>query len=268
MNPSTLQWYSAVLVLRPLAAAKLAAFTRPQLQFARLTFSYVQGDSLSDPRDLRTRQRIRIELLARIRQISGSRSNSEITRTLDVSRNGLLFRTRESYDAAKPVWVTMPFVENALAQDLEFPASVVRMLPQRDGSHEIALQFHSAHADRFRSSYQAEPPPPSHTVQKRRPRVKMTLPIRVRAQKAAEESVTLDVSRTGVLFRTERTYSAGDPVMVCMPYQPAGRLEEVAAIVVRTVERADVRGVALHYAAAIAEPDAAAAPPPSGFYAN
>lgn len=247
---------------------QLAASLRPRLQFNPPILSYPKGDSLSDPRDLRSRQRIRIELLARIRQISGSRNASEITRTLDVSRNGLLFRTREAYDAAKPVWVTMPFVENALSQDLEFPASVVRVLPQRDGSTEIALQFHSAHADRFRSSYQAEPPPPSHAVQKRRPRVKMTLPIRVRAQKAAEESVTLDVSRTGVLFRTERAYTTGDPVMVSMPYQPTGRVEEVAAIVIRTVERADVRGVALHYAAAVAEPDAAAAPPPSGFYAN
>jgi len=209
---------------------------------------------LADPRDLRTRSRIRLELLARIRQIAPPRNLVEVTRTLDVSRNGIMFRTREPYDASTTVWVTMPFVENALAKDIEFPASVVRVSRQADGFAEIAVQFHSAHADRFRSSYQVEPPraAPDPNAQKRRPRVKMTLPIRVRDKKNAEESVTVDVSRTGVLFRTDHNYTPGDSVMVCIPYQPAGQVQEVPAVVVRTVERAEVRGVALHYASATA----------------
>ncbi len=210
---------------------------------------------MSGPQDQRTRARIRLDLAARIRQIAPPRNLIEVTRTQDVSRNGILFRTREPYDVNSTVWVTMPYNENALAQDIEFPASVVRVLRQPDGFAEIAVQFHSAHADRFRSSYQTEPkrPAPAENTQKRRPRVKMTLPIRVRNKKNAEESVTVDVSRTGVLFRTEQAYTPGDSVMVCMPYQPAGNMEEVPAVVVRTVERADVRGVALHYASAVAE---------------
>lgn len=210
---------------------------------------------MADPRDQRTRARIRLELSARIRQIAPPRNLIEVTRTQDVSRNGILFRTREPYDVNSTVWITMPYNEKALGQDIEFPASVVRVLRQADGSAVIAVQFHSAHADRFRSSYQVEPQraAPAENAQKRRPRVKMTLPIRVRNQKTAEESVTVDVSRTGVLFRTDQSYTPGDSVMVCMPYQPAGSLEEVPAVVVRTVERADVRGVALHYASAVAE---------------
>jgi len=210
---------------------------------------------LADPRDLRTRARIRLELLARIRQIAPPRNLVEVTRTLDVSRNGIMFRTREPYDANTTIWVTMPYVENALAKDIEFPASVVRVLRQPDGFAEIAVQFHSAHADRFRSSYQTAPAPATAKAdaQKRRPRVKMTLPIRVRDRKVAEESVTVDVSRTGVLFRTDQDYRPGESVMVSMPYQPSGHVDEVPAIVVRTVERAAVRGVALHYASAAAE---------------
>lgn len=210
---------------------------------------------MADPKDQRARARIRLEFNARIRQIAPPRSLIEVTRTLDVSRNGILFRTHQPYDVHGTVWVTMPFVENALAKDIEFPGSVVRVLRQQDGAAEIAVQFHSAHADRFRSSYQAGAAPVVHDAhsQKRRPRVRMTLPIRVRHQKAAEESVTVDVSRSGVLFRTDKAYTQGDPVMVCMPFQPAGEHQEVPAVVIRTVQRADVRGVALHFASAMTE---------------
>ena len=224
---------------------------------------------MPDHRDLRSRARIRIELLARIRQIAPPRNLVEIVRTLDVSRNGLLFRTREPYDANTTIWITMPYVENALAQALEFPASVVRVLPQPDRISEIAVQFHSAHADRFRTSYREERPPSiaPGKAKKRRPRVKVTLPIRVRNEKVSEESVTVDVSRTGVLFRSQKDFDAGQPVMVSMPHQPQGRLEETLAVVVRTVERASVRCVALEFAAAKAGAENQWDSPPS-YYAR
>src|SRR5262245_36269766 len=110
----------------------------------------------------------------------------EVTRTQDVSRNGILFRTREPYEPQSTVWVTMPYHADALGADPEFPGSVVRILDQTDGTQEIAVQFHSAHADRYRQSYEAEKKPMAHNARKRRARATMTLPIRVRRGNAAE----------------------------------------------------------------------------------
>ena len=60
-------------------------------------------------RDQRVRNRVRMDLPVRVRQIGPPRDRTEVTRTLDVSRNGLLFRTRELYDLRGTVWVAMPY---------------------------------------------------------------------------------------------------------------------------------------------------------------
>lgn len=204
---------------------------------------------MADPRDQRTRTRIRLNLPVRIRQVGPPRDLVEVSRTLDVSRNGIMFRTRQPYDANSTVWVTMPYHPEAVNPEPEFPASVVRILRAEDGSTEIAVQFHSAHADKSRPVYQSAPPAPAAGKGDRREknRVRMALPIRVRNAAHAEESITLDVSRTGVLFRTSRQYPVGEQVWVAMPYQPGAPPQEVSARVVRVVERADARGVALHF---------------------
>jgi hypothetical protein len=95
-------------------------------------------------------------------------------------------------------------------------------------------------------------------------RVKMTLPLRIRTDGTfvggtvalkeeeklpvwLEESVTLDVSRTGVLFVSSRPYRLGQRVWVAMPYQPGMTPREEPAEVVRFVERAGVKGVAIRF---------------------
>jgi hypothetical protein len=78
----------------------------------------------------------------------------------------------------------------------------------------------------------------------------MSLPILVRHENRAEESITVDVSRAGVLFQTAHHYPVGQTVWVTMPYQPGGRQDEVPARVVRVVERTNLRGVALHFGSA------------------
>ena len=206
---------------------------------------------MPSPSDQRVRSRVRLDLPARIRQIGPPRSLAEEVRTLDVSRNGLLFRTREPYDLRSVVWVMMPYDSKAIAPNPEFPATVVRIDRKPDGAAEVAVQFHSGHADQFKAA-----PPPPHEVERskqdrrNRSRVRMSLPIRVRNENAAEESVTMDVSRGGVLFQTARQYPVGQTVWVLMPYQAGAQSEEVPARVVRTVERGDARGVALHFTSA------------------
>jgi len=201
-----------------------------------------------NPRDQRLRSRVRLDLPVRIRQIGPPRSLIEVARTLDISRNGLLFRTREKYDPGATVWVTMHYSPGTASPDPEFPATVVRVDRKPEGGSEVAVQFHSARADEIRSA--APPPAPMKSQERRdRSRVRMALPIRLRHGVNAEESITFDVSRAGVLVETARSYPVGQTVWVLMPYQPGVHGEEVPARVVRHVERLrhGGRGVALHF---------------------
>lgn len=206
---------------------------------------------MPDPRDQRIRNRVRLDLPVRVRQIGPPRDLIEVSRTMDVSRNGLLFRTREPYDLRSVVWVMMPYSANAVVPDPEFPATVVRVDRKPEGFTEVAVQFHNSRSDQFLAPSASAPPPPAQKSDRRnRSRVRMALPIRVRNEGAAEESVTLDVSRGGVLFQTARPYPVGQTVWVTMPYQPGSRQDEVPARVVRVVERNNQRGVALHFTSA------------------
>ena len=205
---------------------------------------------MPDPREHRLRHRVRLELQARIRQIAPPRNLTEVVRTLDVSRNGLLFRTRERYDLRSTVWVMMPYNPNAVLTDPEFPATVVRVDLRQDGNTEVAVQFHSARADYIPSTKPAAVEPAASRERRTRSRVRMALPVRMRHGNATDESVTFDVSRNGVLVKTSQAYPVGQTVWVVMPYQPNAPAEEVPARVVRYVERQDVRGVALQFTSA------------------
>jgi hypothetical protein len=209
-----------------------------------------------------------MDVPVRLRQVPPPRETVEIKTTLDVSRNGLLFRTREPYELQSTIWVTMPYNPVVELRPPEFPATVVRVIKLTSGDLEIGVQFHSAHADRWAHSpvYAREARPPVPSTEKRgKNRVRMTLPIRVRSGKVSfedslptstspglsgvwiEETVTLDVSRTGVLFVSTRPYQIGQKVWTVMPYQPDATAEEEPAEVVRFVERAGVRGVAIRF---------------------
>jgi len=209
---------------------------------------------MPEGRDLRFRTRVRMEMPVRIRQVPPPQDFVEIRTTLDVSRNGLLFRTRQTYELNSTIWVTMPYSVNAEDKGPEFPATVVRIIRLPTGDIEVGVQFHSAHADRWNHSvYTTFTKPITATEKRVKNRVRMTLPILVRAGALLDESVTLDVSRTGVLFVSSQTYTIGQRVFVVIPYQPtglvSGTLVEEPGEVVRFVERAGVRGVAVRFTA-------------------
>lgn len=195
-----------------------------------------------------------MDMPVRIRQVPPPRECTEIKTTLDVSRNGLLFRTRETYELNSTIWVTMPYTATAEVKGPEFPATVVRVIKQPGGDIEVGVQFHSAHADRWNHSVYATPGKPITSTEKReKKRVRMTLPVRVRSGMLMEESVTLDVSRTGVLFVSSQAYTIGQKVFVVIPYQPtgliSGTLAEEPGEVIRFVERDGIRGVAVRFTA-------------------
>ena len=195
-----------------------------------------------------------MDMPVRVRQLPPPRETSEIKTTLDVSRNGILFRTRETYEMNSIIWVTMPYTASAEVKGPEFPATVVRVIKLPGGDIEVGVQFHSSYADRWNNSVYTRPGKPITSTEKReKSRVRMTLPVRVRSGMSVDESVTLDVSRTGVLFASLQPYAIGQKVFVVIPYQPAGlmsgTLVEEPAEVIRFVEREGVRGVALRFTA-------------------
>ena len=195
-----------------------------------------------------------MDMPVRVRQFPPPRECTEFKTTLDVSRNGILFRTRERYEMNSVIWVTMPFTGGAQVKDPEFPATVVRVIQQPGGDTEVGVQFHSAHADRWHHSVYAVPGKPvTSTEHREKTRVRMTLPVRVRCGMVMDESITLDVSRTGILFVSSQPYTVGQKVFVVVPYQPAGLVSgtqvEEPAEVIRFVQRDGVRGVALRFTA-------------------
>ena len=207
---------------------------------------------MADAKDLRFRQRVHMDMPVRIRQVPPPREYMEIRTTLDVSRNGLLFRTRETYEMNGTVWVTMPYSVRAEVKGPEFPATIVRVIKQPSGDSEVGVQFHSAHADKWNHSVYTIPGRPTTSTERReKKRVRMTLPVRVRSGMNMDESVTLDVSRTAVLFVSGHSYNVGQKVFVVVPYQPtgliSGTLVEEPAEVVRFVEHAGVRGVVVRF---------------------
>jgi hypothetical protein len=194
-----------------------------------------------------------MDMPVRVRQLPPPRETTEIKTTLDVSRNGILFRTRQTYELNSLIWVTMPYTANAQVKDPEFPATVVRVIKQQDGDTEVGVQFHSAHADRWHHSIYAQsaPKPITSTEKREKNRVRMTLPVRVRSGMLLDESVTLDVSKTGILFVSSQGYTIGQKVFVVVPFQPEGLISgtqvEEPGEVVRFVERDGVRGVAVRF---------------------
>ena len=145
---------------------------------------------MADGRDLRIRPRVRMDLQVRVRQIAPPRNITEVTRTLDVSRNGILFRTRQPYDMRQTLWITMPFSPNGISTDPEFPGTVVRIDKKDSGDVEVALLFHSGRADQFHQMQNSTSAPTTSNEKRAKSRVRMALPVRVRevAIATAEET--------------------------------------------------------------------------------
>lgn len=195
----------------------------------------------------RERPRVRTELAIRVRQIGPPRESMEVTTTLDVSRNGVLFRTRQPYEMHSTVWVIVPYDPKSMGGEVEFPATVVRIDSTPDGSSEVAVRFHSARSDPTPVNIQARSVMPLQAERRSKDRSKMTLPIRVRTEGGTEVTQTVDISRTGVLFRATRSYTVGQPVWVAVPYKKETPLDEIDGRVVRIIERGSTLSVAVQY---------------------
>lgn len=197
--------------------------------------------------DGRLRPRVRTELAIRVRQIGPPRESIEVTTTLDVSRNGVLFRTRQPYEMHSTVWVTVPYNPQAVAGDAEFPATVVRIDNSPDGSREVAVRFLNARTDPTPIHVQGRSVMTVAAERRSKDRSKLNLPIRVRSEATTEITTTEDISRTGALFRSNRSYTVGEKVWITVPYRPEDPPQEIDARVVRIIERQSKVSVAVQY---------------------
>ncbi len=193
----------------------------------------------------RLHPRAQIELPVRLRWITPFGYRFAISQTIDVSRTGLLLSLPEACDLGARVWVTLPFDPAETAALPETPARIVRSELISSIRHRVALEFKS----------------PAHSTQRgvklerrKSARVLLALPVTVRPADTPwpEETMTTDISASGLRFETARFHTAGESVLIQSHHGIRARRGEFAAQVVRieagwgeTEQRAAVQWIEL-----------------------
>jgi hypothetical protein len=192
-----------------------------------------------DPVDPRKHPRAQLKLPARLRWRGPIGMRLEVTQTVDVSRDGMLFHRNEPCDRLARMWVVFPFDPAAGATTQpETPARVTRVEPDaQDGGYWIAVKFENA----------TRAPQLSRGHERRgSERIPFALPIFVRLAGTPwpEEFMTQDISQHGARFETSRIFAPGDKVLAKIPWGEWSKSGEVPGRVVR-VERMDSSGLAV-----------------------
>ncbi len=189
--------------------------------------------------DLRKHPRAQLTLPVRIRWRGPIGMRLEITETVDVSREGMLFHRNEPCDRQARMWVAFPFDPAAgLASEPETPARVVRVEPDtKDGGHWIAIKFETI--TRARQL-------PAGRERRAFERIPFALPIFVRLAGTPwpEEFMTQDISQNGTRFETSHLFAPGDKVLAKIPWGEWLKTGEVAGRVVRVETMGDSAGPA------------------------
>jgi len=178
--------------------------------------------------------RAQLNLPVRLRWLGPLGPVMEVTETLDVSRDGLLFWRTEPTPLNAKVWVTFPYHPDETDTQPETPARVARVKDTPAGGHLVAVEFET---ERQHPAGAVQPD------QRRSKRFALALPVRVRlpGRPWPEETMTIDVSDGGVLFRTSRLYAVGDTVQIALPY---GRWASRGEVTGRVIRIQAVSGVA------------------------
>ena len=136
---------------------------------------------------------------------------TDVTETLDVCRSGLRIHRREPCEAGATLWVAFPFESTLPLAQPETPARVAWVKETPTGGLLVGIEFEASP----RSAVGAAPP----VDRRRRKRVQLALPIRVRPAGAPwpEETMTVDIAEEGALFSTARLYWVGDSVHITLP---------------------------------------------------
>lgn len=175
----------------------------------------------------RKHPRARLSLPARIRWHGPLGMRLEESRTIDVSREGLLLHRNDPCEAPARVWIVCPFDSAATAfVQPETPARILRVESEPAGGFRVAVQL-------------LLPPkrPPYPRAQERRssPRLALALPVLLRPADCPwpEQCMTVDVSQRGARLETSQLYSIGDKVRVRIPWNEWANKREMTGRVLR-----------------------------------
>jgi hypothetical protein len=158
-----------------------------------------------------------LSLPVRLRWLGPLGLESETLETLDAGRGGLLVSSREPRVEGTPAWVTFPFDAAASITEPETPAHVARSKTTPSGGFLAGIAF----ADR---DNQTLPDTPVRGIsggadRRHHARTRLALLIRVRGADASwpDDAMTMDFSRTGLLFCTLRIYEQGEHMTLALP---------------------------------------------------
>jgi len=103
------------------------------------------SDSLAPPAERRCRRRALISAPVRVRSVDVTDGGpDEISTTLDVSRGGVLFGTRNAtFEAGMVVAVTFPYSKSPVAVQAEQSGRVARVAKLPDGRYSVAIVLRS-----------------------------------------------------------------------------------------------------------------------------
>jgi hypothetical protein len=150
----------------------------------------------------------------RVRWLGPFGLETEVSRTFNASRGGLLIFSNQPRGESSPVWVTFPYDAEMPSTEPEIPARVARCDASPGGLHAIGIRFE-----------RGRPRNPQHmrTDRRRHARIPLALFVRILHTECAaaesvihlnapwpEETMTVDVSPLGLFFCTLRTYSADE----------------------------------------------------------
>jgi len=201
--------------------------------------------------DRREHHRAQLRLPVRLRWNTPFGQKTELCKTLDISRGGLLVPCSEAHSPGVPLWVTFPYDPSMRDGQPEMLAKVVRIAPGSNGSHGHAPvgaakkwtdALHApAIALHFQPTLPAESNGNGHAREHERrcgPRRPLAVPLRVRLEHVPwfEEAMTIDVSAQGLRFLSSREYAMGANLLVS--FEPLASVPwptgtEIASRVVR-----------------------------------
>jgi hypothetical protein len=172
--------------------------------------------------DRREHHRAQLRLPVRIRWNTPFGQKTEICKTLDISRGGLLVPCQEMHAPGVPLWVTFPYDSSIGDGQPEMLAKVVCVRPARNGngtkataadSTEQAVALHFAPPFRPDSNGNGHAKEPERRHSPRRP---LAIPVRVRPRHILwfEEAMTMDVSAHGLRFLSSREYQEGERLLI------------------------------------------------------
>jgi len=188
--------------------------------------------------DQRKHPRAQLKLPARIRWYGPIGMRLEITQTVDVSREGMLFHRTELCESLSRVWVAFPFDPAVgAATQPETPARVARVEADPEGGYWVGVKF-----ENILRAPKLEP----GRERRGSERIPFALPIFVRLAGTPwpEESMTQDISQHGARFETSHIYAPGDKVLAKIPWGEWSKAGEVAGRVVRVETMDDSPGPA------------------------